>query len=629
MLLTLQGWPGHDRSACEINAETMVYQVSLIVVCIVLFALALYAWTRPRRPTTTAYALVALAQGLWSLYWVVDPLTPSLREKLILDHVAWLCAFLFEIAILRFTLIYTGQRWSKRVWTVVALPAAFFIAASFTNELFHLMYATMQVVNLPPYWYLSVDYTPIAWAAYLYGYALIPVALWLLLRHYGDTSAPFRKHTAIIITGVAIPGLFSIAGLIYAQASGVPASSAVTGVIYAVGTLLIAAGVFRVHAFHVAPIAHQFVFDRMSDAVIVVNTEQQIADINPAARVFSSSGVSQLAGKTIAEAFPTLIDEFGGFAAEGDVDRRFTCTLAGQNQLFDLKIRTIEDHHGKSRGRLGVIRDITEMVRMEDLKINEERLQVALQKERELNALKSKMMIRIAHEFRTPLSIILINGETLDKYIDRMSEERRHQKIDEMRRRIQQLAQLLDNIITVAQNEYDLQDSPSTVFDIAALCYQAVEAEPVALAGSQRVQIETSISPGLIRANRHHVDTILTNLLTNAIHYSPEGSVIHLRQWFEGDDLLLQVADEGIGISLDDQARIFEPFFRGDNSDDISGLGLGLSIVRDFVVHHGGTITVVSQPDSGATFTVRLPNAAASAADPASEQWSLAPHATE
>jgi PAS domain S-box-containing protein len=586
----------------------MVYEVSLIVASLISFTVAIYAWTRPYRPTTAAYAAVALAQGLWSLYWAIDPMTTGLQAKLILDHLAWMCGYVFVLLALRFALIYTGRSWSKRAWVVATLPAAFFVLASMTNEAFHLMYSATYLVRVPPYTYLGVEYTPVAWAAYLYSYAVIPIIVWLLVRHARDTNASFRAHTALIVAGMAIPSLFSIIGLVFPQTTASPAGSALNGGVYAAGTLLMAIGVFRVRAFRVAPIAHQFVFDRMSDAVIIVDTDQCIDDANPAARAFAPQGHGQIAGKTIAEAFPALAEELKGFDSADDINTRFACALNGQSQWFDLTIRTIEDRRGKPRGRLGVIRDVTEQVRLEELKVSEERLQVALQKERELNALKSKMMIRIAHEFRTPLSIISINGETLDKYIDRMSDERRHQKLDEMRRRIQQLAQILDNIITVAQNEYDFQDSPLTVFEVADLCYQCVEAEQIALAGNHRILIETT--PHRIRANRPHLETILTNLLANAIRYSPDGSTIHLRQSFDQDDLLLQVTDEGIGISPDDLARIFEPFFRGTNTDDISGLGLGLSIVRDFVQHYGGAIAVESQPGQGTTFTVRLPNVA-------------------
>lgn len=588
----------------------MVYILSLITVCAVSFALAFYAWTRSHSPATRAYAVVALTQGLWTLYFVLDPITPSLPVKLILDHLAWMVAYLLEIAVLRFTLAYSGKRWSRRVWVLVTFPMLLFILASFTNESLHLMYSATRIVVAPPYSFLDVDYTPISWAAYIYGYALIPVALWQLARHYADISAPFRTHTAIIIAGVAIPGLFSLSSLLFALTSGSPIGSLALASAYALGTLLIAIGIFRFRAFRVAPIARQFIFDRMSDAVIVVDSDQRIADVNPAVQPFIAQGLESLIGKTIEEAFPTLIEAFKGFSKESDVDTRFSCTLSGQSYSFDLKIRTIEDQRGRQRGRLGVIRDITEQVRLEEFKLSEETLKVALEKERELSELKSKMMTQIAHEFRTPLSVIALSSETLGKYFDRLSTDRRQEKLDEIKRRVRQLTEMLDDISTVVQNDYGTLNDPLMAFNLGDLCRECADAQRVQQGNRCLIDVSVQSPERTVVADKHGLHVIVTEMLANAAKYSPEGGKIQLRTWFEGTDLSIQVSDQGIGIADEDIKRLFEPFFRGNNTDDFGGLGLGLSIVQDYVRRHDGNITVESQPGRGSIFTIRLPKVA-------------------
>ncbi|NJM10192.1 MAG: ATP-binding protein [Bdellovibrionaceae bacterium] len=101
---------------------------------------------------------------------------------------------------------------------------------------------------------------------------------------------------------------------------------------------------------------------------------------------------------------------------------------------------------------------------------------------------------------------------------------------------------------------------------------------------------------------------VLSNLISNAIKYSPNGGTVRVELRAEGVDAVIKVSDEGIGISVDDQQRIFEPFRRTNLTKmSIPGVGLGLSVVRRIVFAHQGRIEVNSAPNAGATFTVRLP----------------------
>jgi signal transduction histidine kinase len=113
-----------------------------------------------------------------------------------------------------------------------------------------------------------------------------------------------------------------------------------------------------------------------------------------------------------------------------------------------------------------------------------------------------------------------------------------------------------------------------------------------------------------IVAARRRLRQVLSNLLANAIKFSPEGSKVLLSARDEPDYLMIEVADEGIGIPAEDQEHIFDDFFRASNAEDISGAGLGLSIAKKIINAHNGTIEVESPYDpgkSGTRFTVRIP----------------------
>jgi len=108
--------------------------------------------------------------------------------------------------------------------------------------------------------------------------------------------------------------------------------------------------------------------------------------------------------------------------------------------------------------------------------------------------------------------------------------------------------------------------------------------------------------------DKNILDSILKNLIDNAIKYSPLGSMVELRLLGNNEKIIFQVKDDGIGISTLDQKRLFEPFYRGKNVDNIPGTGLGLSIVKTLVDLHGGQVAVESKVGVGTTFTVVLPH---------------------
>lgn len=126
---------------------------------------------------------------------------------------------------------------------------------------------------------------------------------------------------------------------------------------------------------------------------------------------------------------------------------------------------------------------------------------------------------------------------------------------------------------------------------------------------SQVHDIEQDLSalPQSIYADTTLIEHVFTNILSNAIKYSPATSLIHVRGWTEGDHIKVSVQDHGIGISTADLERMFERYFRAKTAAGIVGTGIGLNISKEFIAMHGGTIEVSSVKGEGSTFTVTLP----------------------
>lgn len=257
---------------------------------------------------------------------------------------------------------------------------------------------------------------------------------------------------------------------------------------------------------------------------------------------------------------------------------------------------------------LAVLTVITDHKQIQQNYYEQERLRLALHKEHELNDLKTRMMVRIAHEFRTPLALINTAAHLIQNHGHQMTSQDLSSRYEGIERQIQYLTRMLDNIAFVVSGEYEQLAFAPTPVDVERLCCELIE-EALSLKGNNHrfgLHIEGHIrsvisDPMLLRL-------ILGNLISNAIKYSPSGTLITITANYEPDQLLtFEVSDEGIGIVDGDRQRLFEPFFRGTNFDERPGLGLGLSIVQEAVELHGGTIEVVSKVDKGTTFIIKLP----------------------
>ncbi len=227
--------------------------------------------------------------------------------------------------------------------------------------------------------------------------------------------------------------------------------------------------------------------------------------------------------------------------------------------------------------------------------------------QKDLAELKSRFVAMTSHEFRTPLSVILSSSELLETYGDRWQPEKKRDHFRKIKTAVKGMAQMLEDVLVLGRAEAGkLEFAPSTQ-DVPALCAELVKDLGDGAARGREIVLAVrgdwagaSVDPKLVRH-------ILTNLLSNALKYSPPEKAVHFDAAAEGGHAAFAVRDEGIGIPEEDQARLFESFHRARNVGQIAGTGLGLAIVKRSVDLHGGTINVQSAVGEGTTFVVRIP----------------------
>jgi signal transduction histidine kinase len=236
-----------------------------------------------------------------------------------------------------------------------------------------------------------------------------------------------------------------------------------------------------------------------------------------------------------------------------------------------------------------------------------ESLRVEQAKQRELGELKSRFVSMASHEFRTPLSVIVSSSELLEAYGERWSGGKKQEHFTRIRQAAASMTRMLDDILTIGKRNAGLLRFEPKPLQIGSFCADVVEALGAASGQTQRIVYTRPLTREQVVADPVLLRHVLENLLSNALKYSPAEAPVELSVAREEKALRFDVSVRGIGISQDDQQRLFETFHRGKNVGEISGTGLGLAIVRGAVELHGGQVTVHSALGAGTRFTVRIP----------------------
>ena len=272
------------------------------------------------------------------------------------------------------------------------------------------------------------------------------------------------------------------------------------------------------------------------------------------------------------------------------------------------------DTHGKITGVLAVGQDITELVgyRNElEIKVKERtvKLNEALEKQKELNELKSKFVSTASHEFRTPLTAINFAAGSIKKYWGKMEPNLVEKKLYKIENQVLHMTRLLDDVLMVGQaGTGELKNNPTDVY-LGDFINEIIE--EVSISREQSHQIDV-LDPEDLKKNTVFIDkklgrNIFINLISNAVKYSANSKKIVIQFSSNKKYIIISVTDFGIGISNTELKTIFNPFSRGKNVDLIQGTGLGLSIVKEAITAMQGKILVKSSIGKGTTFITKLP----------------------
>lgn len=376
---------------------------------------------------------------------------------------------------------------------------------------------------------------------------------------------------------------------------------------------------------------HQLILNAVGEGVYGLDLNGNVTFVNPAAAAMINWPMEELIGKSMhavlhhsqPDGAPYPREDCPIYAAfqDGSV-RRITNEVFWRKDGTSFPVEYIStpmhDEEGRLIGAVVTFRDITQRRWAEEVlqRANEElelkvqertaELQQANQQLQELSEMRSRFVSMVCHEFRNPLNNIALSVSSLQRYNDQLSLEQKNDYLQTVNTSVERMTMMIDDILVISKIEAKVLEVQPETLDVAAFCQDLLREQdyvrphiPIQFSCRSR-QIIADLDPRLLRP-------ILSNLLSNAIRYTPDDKAISLKLAKRYNQLIFQVQDNGIGIPSEDRPHLFEPFHRGRNVSNIPGTGLGLSIVKQFVDLQRGVIEVSSRVGVGSTFTVRLP----------------------
>jgi PAS domain S-box-containing protein len=285
----------------------------------------------------------------------------------------------------------------------------------------------------------------------------------------------------------------------------------------------------------------------------------------------------------------------------------------GTTRMASLTLTEVDDADGAVVGYIGSGEDITERLRAQ------EALMTALDREHasvlrleEVDHVKQELVSNVSHELRTPITSISGYAELL---ADGSLGELNPEQVEAMRRierNTDRLGLLVDDLLTLSRAESGQLELEHVEVDLRRVASEAFDLlQDVLRVRELDVRVELPPDPVTVLGDAHALERVVTNLIGNAIKFTPDGGSIVLGVTSTGTEARLTVCDTGLGIPEEDQDRLFTRFYRAASATEqaIQGTGLGLSIVHSIVTQHGGTVSVDSARGAGTTVTVVLPAA--------------------
>jgi len=583
-------------------------------------AITTRVWRQRKLSGNVALSLMFLMVTItwWVTVYFFELLVRDFTIKETIWNIKYLGIVMVPIAWITFSLLFTGNRaWLTRrnVFLLMIVPMLT-TAFIWTNGTDGMMFTNVRMIYPDGYPLIGGSANIWFWIHSFYSYLLISAGTFLLLRQFIGSPAIYRRQLFALLIAVASP--------LIANAITIFGSTELdfTSFAFAISAAALSLGVLRYQLLDLAPIARNVVINSMSDAMLVVDEQNRIVDLNPTAAYLIQRPTHAAIGMLAQEAIPALaehphlLNKTGG---KHFIEDELKLFIDNQTQYFDIRISALYDLRQQLTGYVILMRDITDRKNVEEkisaqnnalIHANQE-LQAARELADTATQLKSQFLANMSHELRTPLNAII--GYTEIQLAGMTGTLNKEQERYQARILInsEQLLGLINDILDISKIEagrMTLFPKPFVVRDWLTETISGIQSLAEAKNLTVQVRIEEDF-PEILIEDPHRLQQIMLNLMSNAIKFTEKGGATITIQLHEQHQWQIDVRDTGIGIPAQAFETIFEEFRQIDGSSrrQYGGTGLGLSIVKRLVAIMDGSIAVSSEVGLGSSFVITLP----------------------
>lgn len=586
------------------NSAQTIIVAALWGTAVLAFAIGIFSWRRRSMGVwAVSFTVLALATAFWSFTYGLEVRADTQTAKLFWARMEYIGITVVPVAWFVFAVQYTGRAsWLTRRWLLVlCISPALTILFVFTSELHSLIWTEVDMANSGSIPVLDTSHGVWFWVHSAYSYILIITGAVLLVVAFVRYPPAYRRQNASLVAGAVLP---LVANIIFLSGILPAPHLDFTSFGLTLSSLLMANAIFRYRLFDLVPVARRTAVDNMRDGLIVLDAQNRVLDINPAALKLFRRPVSEMVGYPLREFLQDQAYILDSFQDITDMETEIGVPTPDKPRYFALQISPLYDARDHLSGRMLTFHDITAR------KEAEQELARARDEALAASHFKSDLLARVSHELRTPLNVILGYTEMLQEGIYGPLTPTQWEPTQKIIASTSFLTRQVNELLDLARLEagqLQLNVREMSLPDVV----QDVHEKMVVLAETKGVQLQSQVQgnmPTRVLGDPDRIAQILLNLVGNAIKFSDGGMV--QQEVAVGDGrLLLRVSDQGIGIPPEMQQTIFEPFMQVDGSltRQRAGTGLGLAIVRQLTELMAGTITLESQVAQGSTFTICLP----------------------